>query len=163
MKIEIDLPIKAVDYVDQNIEVIGDNDGIQLNIIYDGMITHMLRIDRDFNLTLDNVEGIDEKQIFEYDLLQEPSREINRERGDYQVPKHLRGEIDIDELKKDFDLLRNPVDKNGGLNMCYSDGHFAKSLVEKYGKSIPELENILKQHHILEVRKQKIFDKPDSF
>jgi hypothetical protein len=142
MKIEIDLPIKAVDYVDQNIEIIGDTDGVQLNIIYDGMITHMLRIDRDFNLTLDNVEGLDEKPIFEYDLLQEPSREINRDRGAFQKPV-----VDLMALKKDFRLLRCPVDENGGLNPCYSDGHFAKSMVEKYGRSIPELEMIAKANN----------------
>jgi len=143
MKIEIDLPIKAVDYVNQNIEIIGDDDGVQLNIIYDGMITHMLRIDKDFQLTLDNVEGIDKKQIFEYDLLQEPSREINRDRGEHQKPV-----VDLMTLEKDFRLLRCPVNKNGGINPCYNDGYFAKSMVEKYGKSIPELEMIAKANNI---------------
>jgi hypothetical protein len=148
MKIEIDLPIKAVDYVDQNIEIIGDDDGVQLNVIYDGMVTHILRIDRDFELTLDNVEGIDEKQIFEYDLLSEPSREINRDRGEYQFPKIQTGQWTLKELEKDFRLLRKPTDKNGGLNMCYGDGYFAKSMVEKYGMSIPELEIIAKTNGI---------------
>ena len=72
-KFEISLPIKAVDYVDQDIEIIGDDDGVQLNVIYDGMITHMLRIDRDFNLTLDNVQGLDEKQIYEISLIDDMS------------------------------------------------------------------------------------------
>jgi len=65
----------------------------------------------------------------------------------YKVPSHLRGEIDLNELKADLDKLNKPL--IGGLfNLCYGDGYFQKSLEEKYGKNIIELEKILKDGEV---------------
>jgi hypothetical protein len=60
----------------------------------------------------------------------------------YKVPSHLRGDIDLNELKKDLDKLNEPL-IDGMMNMCYGDGYFQKSLERKYNKTILELEKIL--------------------
>ena len=63
---EINIPIKAVDYVDQDIQIIWDDEGIQLNIIYDGMCTHRVKIDKNF---LMSVHDDDLNKLFEYDFI----------------------------------------------------------------------------------------------
>lgn len=68
--------------------------------------------------------------------------EVKKALSNYKVPAHLRGEIDLKELKKDLDKLNEPL-LGGVMNMCYGDGYFSKSLQKKYGKSIIELQKMI--------------------
>lgn len=50
--------------------------------------------------------------------------------------------MNIENLKEDLDRLNKPL-IDGNYNLCYGDGYYAKSLVDKYGKSIIELTKIV--------------------
>ena len=80
-------------------------------------------------------------------IMESPDESLwgNNDNSVYKVPAHLRGQIDLKELKKDLDKLNKPL-IGGIMNMCYGDGYFSNSLKEKYGKSIAELEKILENN-----------------
>lgn len=48
----------------------------------------------------------------------------------------------IEEARRDILRLEDATD-GGGLNFCYNDGYYARSLVDKYQMSIGELKRIV--------------------
>lgn len=42
-------------------------------------------------------------------------------------------------LKEDLAMLSEPLTPNGGMNHCYADGYYARSLEKKWGAPIDEL------------------------
>ena len=57
------------------------------------------------------------------------------------IPKKLKIK---DQIKKDLERLDAPL-IGGMYNLCYGDNYFAKSLTSKYGMSLKELRERVKE------------------
>jgi hypothetical protein len=109
--------------------------------VYDKMLVEVDAYHTVYRMLKDEVEK-DKTDIEAKDIIK-MLRKLDDNAEPYKVPAHLRGEIDLKELKKDLDKLNEPL-VDGMMNMCYGDGYFQNSLEEKYGKSIIELEKMVK-------------------
>jgi hypothetical protein len=76
--------------------------------------------------------------------------------------KHKYRPIDLGEVIKDLRMLDEPA-LDGGINLCYGDGYYAKSLEEKYGTTIRQLRDMFEpKEEPNTLRKGKVYTPPED-